>query len=385
MSVKNNEVERVKDNLTDEDNPAAEIVETVKELINNSNFAKQEEVQQISGKLDEIQGQINAAPAFIKDLNKKDLSLPWEKVSEKESKVVINLHSIKKSSDYLELVKQYNVTTGVAGEAQASAMVYFGMVQGNPFRGASFEMPMNSSVINLPELSGITAAHESAIPDTINTASGHGGTVTSKQLQAQNWTTRSKFSDSSIEDLVGLDSQIGRMIGQQLGSVEASDQVAQIKTAVNAGSNNIERVASGGATAFPTTINPWSSMMASLSTSYKPFAKWMMSREAMDSLRRLSQSGTGSPLVVDPSTGGFNLWGYPIIINDYLENASTGNNLLALFGDFSLGTIIGSRKEMIITRHEATIPGAYYYYGNMRSRGADWDRNALVALRAAAS
>ena len=46
-------------------------------------------------------------------------------------------------------------------------------------------------------------------------------------------------------------------------------------------------------------------------------------------------------------------------------------------GDFRAGTVIVSRKEMSISRHEDTIPGALYYYGNLRSRGVVWDPNAI--------
>ena len=36
---------------------------------------------------------------------------------------------------------------------------------------------------------------------------------------------------------------------------------------------------------------------------------------------------------------------------------------------------------MSISRHEDTIPGGVYYYGNMRSRGVVWDGQAIFGLR----
>ena len=101
-----------------------------------------------------------------------------------------------------------------------------------------------------------------------------------------------------------------------------------------------------------------------------------MSREALQNLRGLTQS-SGGDLVIDPSDGMFKLWGYDIVINDHLDAGSTGGENPVYFGDFRQGTIIVSRKEMQVGRHEDTIPGAVYYYGNMRSRGVVWDASAI--------
>jgi len=355
-----------------------QVVDTVKGLVAEkadksdlAEYAKSEDIPSVEGlvteeklaeanaQIDELKGQVkdltatvNSAPAIIKGTEMENITKGFSWDSE-------NVNA-KADVDFSEFQKAYNTTTQVSGEPTASASVYFGMVQANVFRNLSTVMPIGSSTVELPELSAITAAHEGSIPATINTGSGHAGTLGTKSLVAQNWTSRTAFSKSSVEDLTDLDPMIGSMMGQQIGEAEAVDMVAQLKAAVNAGSNNIARVGSAETSnAFPSTVNAWAEVMSSLSSAYKAGAQWMMSRQALESLRTITQGGTGSPLVINPSDGNFMLWGYPIVINDYFEDQGTANNLLALFGDFRRGTIIGSRKSMNIERNDTTNPGAY--------------------------
>ena len=150
---------------------------------------------------------------------------------------------------------------------------------------------------------------------------------------------------------------------QQVAVAEAADMISQLDGAT------VAEVPTGVAAGLPTAIGPWADLVASLSSAYKPGARFVMSREALRSLRALPQAGTGSDLVIDPSTGMFRLWGYEIVINDHMDAGGAAGQNPVYFGDFSMGTTIISRKEMSISRHEDTIPGAMYYYGNLRSRG----------------
>ena len=152
--------------------------------------------------------------------------------------------------------------------------------------------------------------------------------------------------------------------------------VATIKTHVNATATN-RLITTGGAVSLENFI----AMRQGLSSAYVMSGKYMMSRPIYSELRTLSQTGSGSDLVWDPVMGNLTLFGHEVIVNDHLEDFGTANNLLALFGDFSRGTVIGNRKSMTISRHEDTVPGGVYYYGNMRSRGQLWDPAAIFALR----
>ena len=345
-------------------------------------FAKSADVDALSAKLEETLAAVKAAPSLNKGVSAMEhKGFTWDNSESFNAKTSINLGN--------EITKAYNTTTQVDGEPTSTARLYYALQQYNPFRSVSTTMPMNSSTMELPVVTGITAQAEANIPSAISTASGHGGDIGSVQLITQNWTSRTLFSDQSVEDLPGLDGMVAGFMGQQIAVREATDMVAQLKLAANASSGAFGRIttataAGANGNARLGTIANFSDMMASLSSAYLPNAKFMVSRPVWANLRSQAQAGVGSDLVYDPSMSAMTLFGFPIMVNDHLETFGAANNLIGLFGDFSAGTIIGSRKEMQMSRHEDTIPGGVYYYGNMRSRGQDWDRAALIALRAGA-
>ena len=275
------------------------------------------------------------------------------------------------------ITKQYTPTTQVTGEPTSTMRLYYALQQANAFRGLSTIMPMNSSTMELPRVTSISAAHEGNIPNAINLATGTGGGLETVQLVTQNWTSRNFFSDQAVDDLPGLDNMVAGFMGQEIGVAEAVDMVAQVKTHVNGSGNTNRRVTTGGAV----SIEDFIEMRQGLSSAYAANGVYMMSRPIYAELRTLSQSGAGSDLVWDPVMGNMTLFGHRVVINDYFENFGAVNNLLAVFADFSRATVIGNRKSMTISRHEDTVPGGVYYYGNMRSRGVVWDGAGIFGLR----
>ena len=123
--------------------------------------------------------------------------------------------------------------------------------------------------------------------------------------------------------------------------------------------------------------------MAALDSAYLDGAMWSMSRQAYAHLRSTSQA-SGAELLFDAGLGKMTFLGYPILVNDHLDAGTTAGDNPVYFGDHSAGLIIVNRREMNISRHEDTIPGGMYYYGNMRTRGLVWDANALVRFNVAA-
>ena len=338
-------------------------------------FVKEDVVAELAEKLEaekaareELEAVVKAAPAIVSKEDPAMETWKWDNEG-------INA---KSEIDFSEVIsKQYTPTTQVTGEPTSTARLYYSLAQGNPFRMVSTIMPMNSSTMELPRVISVTAAHEANIPSSINLATGHGGGLETVQLVTQNWTSRTFFSDQAVEDLPGLDPMVAGFQGQEIGVAEATDMVAQIKTHVNAGGNTQRAITVGGAVRLVDFVT----MRDGISSAYLPNAKFMLSRPIYGALRTLSQTGSGSDLVWDPVMGKMTLFGHEVMINDHLENFGATNNLLALFGDFSRGTVIGNRRSMSISRHEDTIPGGVYYYGNMRSRGVVWDPAAIFGLR----
>ena len=358
----------------------AELKEAVEkmEIPSTEGFIKEEAVEEklaaISKSIEDLDAFVKAAPAVTKGAADMESEFfKWDGELELKG----NNQNVNKT--FIDVTKQFTSTTNITGAPTASQRLFYAMQQRNPFRGLSTMYPTSATSVNLPEVTGITAQAEANVPNSINTGTGHGGGISSVNVVPQNWTSRTAFSDQSVDDLPSLDMMISAFMGQQLAVAEAVDMIGQLD-----GNTNVSEVNTGVAAGLPTSIDPWADLIADLSSAYKPNARFMMSREALAHLRSTAQAGTGSDLIIDPSTGMFRFWGYEIVVNDHMDPGSVAGQNPVYFGDFSMGTTIVSRREMMISRHEDTIPGAMYYYGNMRSRGVVWDPNALVRFNVAA-
>ena len=333
-------------------------------------LASEESVAEVKAENAELKSQVEAleavvksAPAVIKGGN-VDTGFSWAS-SDITTKATVDLSEEMKAFTGTGSSSQVNNTP------TAASRVYHAMQQRNPLRMVSMVMPTSAGSVNLPAVTGITAAVENTVPNSINIGSGHAGTLNgTTNVIPQNWVSRTAFSDPALEDLPGLDTMIASFMGQEIGVAEATDMVSQLNGAT------VSEVNTGVAGGMPTSIDAWADLAADLSSAYKMNAKWMMSRQALASLRSLTQSG-GGDLVIDPSNGTFRLWDAEIIINDHFDAGTTAGHNPVYYGDFSAGTIIVARKEMSIDRNDYTIPGAVYFYGCMRSRGVVWDAAAL--------
>ena len=338
-------------------------------------FVKSEELEVLATKLDEMSATMAAAPAINKGAAMDDGYFKWDGDLSLDGRS----QTVNKTS--IDLIKADTNTTNITGAPTASQRVFFGMQQMNPFRGYSTIMPTSATAVNLPQVSNITAQMETSVPDSINlgTVPPHGGALTSAPVIPQNWVSRTAFTDQAVADLPSLDMMVGAFQAQQIAVAEAVDMVTQLD-----GNANVTEVNTGVATGLPEDIGPWTDLMASLSSAYLPGARWFMSRQAYAHLRSTTQGGTGSDLLYDAGLGMMSFLGYGIVINDHLDAGNVAGQNPVYFGDFRAGTVIVSRKEMSISRHEDTIPGAVYYYGNLRSRGVVWDPNALSRFNVAA-
>ena len=334
-------------------------------------FVKSEQLDELKSKLDEMSATMAAAPAINKGVAMDDGYFKWD------GELDLNGQGNRFNKTAIDVIKAFDGTTNITGAPTASQRLYYAMQQMNPFRGVSTIMPTSATAVNLPQVTGITAQAEAAIPSSINTSTGHGGDIANATVVPQNWTSRTAFSDQSVADLPSLDMMVGAFMGQQIAVAEAVDMVSQLDTPAFPASNVVNLA---GGNLDDLGVASMADLVASLSSAYKPNARFMMSREALQRLRQTPQAGTGSDLLVPADNGNFSFWGFPIIVNDHMSDGAAVGDHPIYFGDFRAGTILVSRKEMSISRHEDTIPGAMYYYGNMRSRGVLWDVNALTRL-----
>ena len=333
-----------------------------------------EELEATKGALEELKAKFDSAPAIHTKQEKKVSDI-----------ITFDNYEGFKGNLNMDLSGEFQKSFGgtgssaqVTGSMTATQRLYYQMQQKNPFRAVSTIMPTSAGSVNLPQVTSITAGVEGTITNSSGQFSTAGGGITTTNVIPQNWVSRVAYSDQALEDLPGLDQQVAGFMAQAIARAEASNQVSNLNSAT------IAEVNTGAATALPTDIGPWTDLMAELDSAYKPNAKWMMSRAAYAHLRSTNQGGNGSDLLFNPMTGVPTFLGYDIIINDHLQDGDTAGDNAVYFGDFSAGTIIVSRKEMNISRHEDTHPGAMYYYGNMRTVGTVWDANALVRFNTAA-
>ncbi len=344
-------------------------------------FAKSEELEASKAEVAALKSQIEELDAVVKSAGavsqkgeiKMTEYMKWAPTGQGEV-------TAKTELDFTNLFnKAVTSNANTLNAPEGAAEVFFAMQQMNPFRGLSRMMPTSSSSVNLPSVTGITASAEGNVPNSINLGTGHAGALGSdNNVVPQKWTSRTAFSDVAVGDLPGLDSMVGSFMAQEIAVAEAQDMIVQLDGAT------VSEVNTGQAAALPDGIDEWASLVAGLSSAYKMNANFIMSRAALSHLRSTAQAGTGSDLIIDPSTGNFKLWNYDIITNDHMDDGSTAGDNAVYFGDFAKGTIIISRKEMSIERNDFTIPGATYFYGAMRSRGVVWDANGLIRFNTAA-
>ena len=337
-------------------------------------LAKSEELEaakaesaELKTKFEELEAVVKAAPAIVKSEEKSmDDMLKFDNYEGITGKASINFEKAFTGT---------GTTAQVTGAPTDMMRLYHQMQQRNPMRGVSTMMPISAGSVELPQVTAITAASEA----TLTTLPANpGGNLASVNVRPQNWVSRSQYTDQSIEDLPGLDQMVASFMAQAIARAEAADMVAQLNAAT------ISEVNTGVATGNPTSINAYADLVAGLDSAYKDGGKFVMSRRAASDLRKINTSSTGGDLVIDPSSGMLQLWGYDVVINDHFNDGTTAGDNSVYFGDFQAGTVIVSRKELNLSRHEDTVPGAMYYYGNMRSRGVVWDANALVRFNTAA-
>lgn len=348
-------------------------------------FVKAEVVEALTAALaaektarEDLEAVVKAAPAIITKETPAMSSLITFKGADFDLSGRGNSIVAKSTIDFSEEFAKAELGTGstgvVDGSTVASQRLYYQMQQKNPFRSVSTVMPTSGGSVNLPSVTSITAGVENTLRAGALT---DGGGIDTIPVIPQNWVSRNIFSDQHAEDLPGLDQMVAGFMAQAIARAEAADMVSRL------GAATLGEVNTGAASALPDGIDEWADLMMSLDSAYRDGSQWMMSRAAYAHLRSTTQGGTGSDLLFDAGLGKMSFMGYGIIINDHLDDGDTAGDNAVYFGDFKAGTIIVSRKEMSISRHEDTFPGGLYYYGNMRSRGVAWDTDALVRFNTA--
>jgi len=300
----------------------------------------------------------------------------------------------------LALTKQVadnNAGTGVTDPRRIdSGTTYHTLEQFNPFRAQATVMNVSGGSIRLPNVTGVEFTSDSTVESQATLEGRDTSAVVAKNVIIENWVSQMQFSKPSLEDIDGIRSTIASLIVQKYSVAQAKDAALVLKTQTRASTEgtgkivwDIEPVTGDQ---LPITavnvVGLLASILAACDVAYRTNGVFMVSSNIFAKLTE-SNLGAGGGLIFDPTTGVSRIFGYPVMINGYLDDGILPNGaavapgageIPAYFGDFSRGLALCERRGLSIDEYDQTAPGYNTYYCDGRFKNAGWDPAALVGL-----
>jgi len=300
----------------------------------------------------------------------------------------------------LALVKQVadnNAGTGVTDPRRIdSGTTYHTLEQFNPFRAQATVMNVSGGSIRLPNVTGVEFTSDSTVESQATLEGRDTSAVVAKNVIIENWVSQMQFSKPSLEDIDGIRSTIASLIVQKYSVAQAKDAALVLKTQTRASTEGTGKVVWDiepvtGDQLPITAVNVvglLASILAACDVAYRTNGVFMVSSNIFAKLTE-SNLGAGGGLIFDPTTGVSRIFGYPVMINGYLDDGILPNGtavapgageIPAYFGDFSRGLALCERRGLSIDEYDQTAPGYNTYYCDGRFKNAGWDPAALVGL-----
>lgn len=215
-------------------------------------------------------------------------------------------------------------------------------------------------------------------------------------------TAKPQASEESFDDLFfDVESWLISSAGEAIGQGEGASFVAgngtkkptgflagptPVTTADSARSfGTLQYIASGGASAMPTSVDTFLDLVYALRARYRANARWVTNKLVLSSMRKYKD--TTNQYLWQPSTQAgepSTFLGYPITEAEDMPTVAANNFPLA-FGDFREGYLIADRVGMRITRDELTSPGVVKFYVRKRLGGKLRNTQAIKLLKIAVS
>lgn len=209
-------------------------------------------------------------------------------------------------------------------------------------------------------------------------------------------------SEESIDDLFfdvenWLIESAGEAIGQGEGAAFVSGNGTNKPTGFLAGPapvttadsarafGTLQYVASGQASAMPTSLDTMYDLVYSLRARYRRNAKWVANKLVLSALRKYKDTTNQylwQPAVAAGQPDVF--MGYEVVEAEDMPVVAANAFPLA-FGDFKEGYLIADRVGMRITRDEITTPGFVKFYVRRRVGGRLRNTQAIKLLKIATS
>ena len=338
--------------------------------------AKVESAEAIDAVKLEIREEIEAKFAAVSPISvKKEIKMyQFEEITKDNGEIsnnlTIDLHT-KANND------AGGTETDIAGRSVESARMYYTAEQFNPFAGQVAVIPVSGGSVKLPELGGLVFTEEDTVPVNRELASN---SVSSKTVIIKNWTNYSQFSKPHFDDLPGLREMVTSLILQQHSVKQAEETAAVIKASVSG--SGFASVATGVADGLPSSddvIGKLADLMSAVSTAYRTAGNFHVSPAVYSALVIAGRSAT-SGFAFDAASAQGTLFGYPVVINSYLQDGSTADDVSAIFGDLSKGVAMCERRALSIDEFPQAQPGYITYYSDARWTPAVWDVSAVAGL-----
>lgn len=147
----------------------------------------------------------------------------------------------------------------------------------------------------------------------------------------------------------------------------------------------LQYIASGQASAMPTSLDTVQDVVYSLRSRYRRNARWVGGKLVFAALRKYKDTANAylwQPAVTAGQPDMF--MGYPVTEAEDMPVVAANAFPLA-FGDFREGYLIADRVGMRITRDEITTPGYVKFYVRKRTGGKLRNTQAIKLLKIAAS
>ena len=325
--------------------------------------ADKAELLAVKGAFEALEAKFDAmpAPALVSPTLLKAVPMNVNEIFEK------NLAESGKAFADVE-IKAITEARDVTGGVTEVTNLFGNMFAGNPVRSLASVMQVSSTAIVMPVRTGShSAANQGATQVTPTSGNAAVGELT---IVAQQYDAASKIAIASQEDIPGFDAFWAGDMLAEVGSVEAAAHVTTVE-AITA------NTAAASATAL--ALDDFAGLIFDVQPQYRASGSLLVSTGAMQQLRTLNSSGTGSDLLFDAQLGGFRLFGVPVVENPYMA-AVAATNVVAAFGDWKRGMVITNRKSASVGRYSETAPGFYTYYASMRAGAGLRDASALRKL-----
>jgi predicted phage gp36 major capsid-like protein len=290
-----------------------------------------------------------------------------------ETKATFDFGEEFKKGDIDLEIKSITESSGVTGAPVNAYGLKGDKFEANVFRKFAQKFHTNSGSIMLPR---ITGSHGAMVANASNKESALTGDAAVAEINVVLETIRAtgQATVESVNDVIDFD----RVWSQNMINALAAREAAQHVTVVEA----IAGETAGSATAL--TLDDLANLIYAVGPEYRTDGKLVVSTSAMQQIRTLNQSGTGSELLFDASIGAFRLFGYPVFENGRMASVAA-NAVVAAFGDFEEGLALAVNGTASVQKNEFTTPGYYTYNATMRSKLAVKNANAVKTLTMAAS